>query len=89
MLQVNDMAHDSEQHNDSCLEAFDYLYAYLNGELKDEAAIAKLEHHLSHCKSCFSRAQMEKELNKRMKPSDQEKAPTALKTRLQKLMDEF
>ena len=46
-----------------CLEAFDHLYAYLNGELHDRLTLAKIEHHLGHCKSCFSRAQMERELN--------------------------
>jgi len=88
-LQVHDMTHEPEEIDDSCLEAFDFLYAYLNGELKDKAAIAKLEHHIGHCKSCFSRAQMEEKLNKRMQQSGQEKAPATLKSRLKDLMDEL
>jgi len=70
-----------------CLEAFDHLYAYLNGELKDELTLAKIEHHLGHCKSCFSRAQMERELNERIKKSGKEKAPESLKNRLHDLID--
>jgi len=72
-----------------CLEAFDHLYAYLNGELKDPEQLAKIEHHLGHCKSCFSRAQMERELNDRIKKSGKAKTPESLQKRLRNLMDDF
>ena len=72
-----------------CLEAFDHLYAYLSGELKDEATRAKMEHHLGHCKSCFSRAQMERQLNERIKQSGKDKTPESLQKRLRNLMDDF
>jgi len=48
-----------------------------------------IEHHLSHCKSCFSRAQMERELNQRIKESGKSEIPTTLKSRLNKLMEEL
>ena len=72
-----------------CLEAFDHLYAYLNGELKDEAMLTKIEHHLGHCKSCYSRAQMERELNDRLRKSGKDKAPESLKKRLHELIDDL
>lgn len=72
-----------------CLEAFDHLYAYLNGELKDSETLAKIEHHLGHCKSCFSRAQMERQLNERLKNSGKQKAPESLQKRLRNLLDDF
>lgn len=72
-----------------CLEAFDYLYSYLNGELNNQQSLDKLEHHLSHCKSCYSRAQMEKELNERMKKSAQNTTPQSLRKRLHKLIDDL
>lgn len=78
-----------EEKNISCLEAFDHLYAYLNNEITDQADLANIEHHLSHCKSCFSRAQMERELNQRMKESGQETPPESLKKRLRQLIDEL
>jgi anti-sigma factor (TIGR02949 family) len=81
---------DKDQVVDSdCLEAFDHLYAYLNGELKDQKTLAKIEHHLGHCKSCFSRAQMERELNERIKNSGKQKAPESLQKRLRNLLDDF
>ena len=72
-----------------CLEAFDHLYAYLNGELKNPKDINKIEHHLDHCRSCFSRAQIEREINERLKKTSADKTPPSLQNRLKKLIDNF
>jgi len=69
-----------------CLEAIDHLYAYLNGELNDNVTLRKIEHHISHCKSCFSRAEMEREINKRLEESRKDGTPESLKNRLRDLM---
>jgi anti-sigma factor (TIGR02949 family) len=84
----NDSDHDHVADSD-CLEAIDHIYAYINGELKDEVELAKIEHHLGHCKSCFSRAQIERELNKRIKDSGKDKTPETLQKRLRSLMDDL
>jgi len=86
------MTHDHDQHeplDSDCLQAFDHLYAYLNGELKDPKDVAMIEHHLAHCRSCFSRAQIERELNERLKQSGEEAPPASLQDRLKKLIDNF
>lgn len=86
------MKEPSDKHtgiDDDCLEAFDHLYAYLNGEITDKLTREKLEHHLSHCKSCFSRAQMERELNARIKQSGMEKTPETLQKRLRELIKDL
>lgn len=72
-----------------CLKAFDHLYAYLNGELKDPEAVAMIEHHLDHCRSCFSRAQIEREINKRLKKSGTDGAPAALQNRLKGIIEKL
>ena len=72
-----------------CLKAFDHLYAYINGELKDPDAVAMIEDHLDHCRSCFSRAQIEREINERLKESKEGEVPASLKNRLKKLIDNF
>ena len=72
-----------------CLEAFDHLYAYLNDEIKDKETLAKIEHHLQHCKSCFSRAEMERILNDRIKSAVNQEAPETLQNRLRDLIDTF
>lgn len=86
---MSNKSDNHEEHEIDCLEAFDHLYAYLNNEITNPTDLANIEHHLSHCKSCFSRAQMERELNQRLKESGTSAAPASLKARLDKLIDDL
>jgi anti-sigma factor (TIGR02949 family) len=72
-----------------CLEAIEALYAYLDGELDDPASIADFEHHMGHCSSCCSRAEVETMLTDRIRKSANNQAPDELQIRLRKLMDDF
>ena len=72
-----------------CLEAFDHLYAYLNDEIRDPVDLANIKHHLSHCKSCYSRAEMERELNERIKESGKSDMPESLQKRLRSIVDDL
>ena len=76
-------------HDIGCLRAIEAFYAYLDGELEDPAAIADFEHHLEHCRSCFSRVEFEKALNERMRRTAKRESPDALRKRVGKLMDKF
>ena len=76
-------------HDIGCLQAIDAFYAYLDGELDDPEAIADFEHHLGHCRSCFSRVEMEKALNERMRKSAKHESPEALRKRVGKLRERF
>ena len=76
-------------HDIGCLRAIEAFYAYLDGELDDPESIADFEHHLGHCRSCFSRVEMEKALNRRMQQSAKKESPEALRERVSKLMDKF
>jgi len=77
-------------HDDiGCLAAIEAFYAYLDGELDDPRAVADFEHHMSHCRSCFTRAEMEGLLNERLKQLAKRNAPDRLKKRLRNLMDKF
>ena len=76
-------------HDIGCLRAIEAFYAYLDGELEDPAAIADFEHHLEHCRSCFSRIEFEKALNERMRRTAKRESPDALRKRVGKLMDKF
>jgi anti-sigma factor (TIGR02949 family) len=71
-----------------CLDAIRNLYAYLDGEL-DEAARAKLEHHLGHCRSCYTRAGFEAALNEQLQKHGKKQAPESLQNRLRGLIDNF
>ena len=71
-----------------CLAAMDHLYAFLSGELDERSEdYAMVKHHLGHCRSCFSRAEMERLLGERLRSEGKDKAPEALRGRLRKLME--
>jgi anti-sigma factor (TIGR02949 family) len=72
-----------------CLEAIETLYAYLDGELDDPATLAKVEDHLGHCRSCYSRKEMEQALTGHIRGLNKRRTPAGLQTRLRKLMDGF
>ncbi|MGD8617062.1 MAG: zf-HC2 domain-containing protein [Gammaproteobacteria bacterium] len=72
-----------------CLEAIDSLYAYLDGELGDEQSLARFKKHISHCRSCYSRSELEGVLTERIRRTGKDKMPASLKKRLRTLMDNF
>ena len=51
--------------------------------------MTEFEDHMNHCRSCYSRADVEKLLTSRMRESAKSSAPEQLQDRLRKLMDEF
>ncbi|MDX1486908.1 MAG: zf-HC2 domain-containing protein [Acidiferrobacterales bacterium] len=71
-----------------CLEAITRLYEYLDGNI-DEESRASVEHHLDHCRDCFSRAEFESALTERIRESEKGKAPKSLQKRLRQLIDSF
>lgn len=80
-------AHDDE--DIGCLEAIEALFAYLDGEIGDPRERQAIEHHMSHCRSCFSRLELEKRLMARARQATHSEAPQALKDRLRDLLDDL
>jgi anti-sigma factor (TIGR02949 family) len=72
-----------------CLEAIEALYTYLDGELTDPEALAKFEHHLGHCRSCFSRTEMEKALSERIRKTAHQESPELFRWRVKSLLEKF
>lgn len=86
------MSNDRDNHDVEeidCLQAIGLLYEYLDGQLHDLEARRKYEHHLQHCRHCFSRSEMEKELNKRLKTSTEDGVPASLQKRLKDILNDF
>lgn len=77
------------KHDIGCLTAIEAIYAYIDGEIDDPDLIAGLEEHLGHCRSCFSRLEMEKVLNERMRATAKRESPGDLRDRVSKLMNKF
>ena len=76
-------------HDIGCLQAIEAFYAYLDGELDNPESIEKFEHHLGHCRSCFSRVEMENTLNERLRKTAQKESPDELRDRVSRLMAKF
>lgn len=85
------MTDDKHDHVDDidCMHAVEFLYAYLDGELTDKKSITQFEKHMQHCRSCFSRKQLEEELSRKIKDSSEEEVPDALKNRIKGIIDKF
>ncbi|MCK5326758.1 MAG: zf-HC2 domain-containing protein [Woeseiaceae bacterium] len=77
------------KHDIGCLQAIEAFYAYLDGELDSPESLADFENHLQHCRSCFSRFEMEGTLNQHMRKTAKQQSPEALRERIGKLMEKF
>jgi anti-sigma factor (TIGR02949 family) len=86
---MSDDKNHSGQEEIGCIEAINALYAYLDGELSDPETITQFEHHLTHCRHCYSRTEMETALTEKLKKSTKGKAPEKLQNRLRNLIDRF
>ncbi len=86
---MNSAKNNTDKTDIGCLEAIETLYAYLDDELNDPKSIAEFEHHMSHCRSCYSRAEVENLLTDRIRKSSGSRASSSLQERLRKLMDDL
>jgi anti-sigma factor (TIGR02949 family) len=71
-----------------CEEVISHLLEYLDGEIDAEKR-RQIDRHLQECRGCFSRAEFEKELKKKVKQLGRQKPPRSLQRRLKALIDQF
>jgi anti-sigma factor (TIGR02949 family) len=87
---MNEIRHQHPADDDiGCLQAIEWFYAWLDGELEDPEAERRVEAHMAHCRSCYSRSQLEQALTRRLQEDSGERAPESLKARLRKLMERY
>lgn len=86
---MSDEKDNSDIKEIDCLDAIGQLYAYLDGEIKDKSQKSQMEQHLAHCKSCYSRSQMEMAINNRLESMDKTNGPETLQARLNKIIDKL
>ncbi len=72
----------------SCEQVLAELYAYLDEEV-DAMTEADIEHHLHDCRECFSRAEFEKKLKRKVSGAGAVKTPAEIQQRLGSLMKRF
>jgi anti-sigma factor (TIGR02949 family) len=71
-----------------CEEALARLFEYLDHEL-DATRHAEVEQHLHTCRACFSRAEFEGRLKRKLGQIGQEKAPPEFERRIKGLLRRF
>ena len=71
-----------------CEQALSQLYEYLDREL-DHHDHDAMEHHLSICKSCFSRIEFEKMLKEKVKSLRDEHPSDNATDRIKRLLKDF
>jgi len=81
--------HGPDADDIGCLEAIESLYAYLDGEIHEPVRLRDIERHLGHCRSCFSRMELERTLTEHARKSAGSKAPEALQERLNDLLEKL
>jgi anti-sigma factor (TIGR02949 family) len=72
----------------TCAEALRLLAAHLDHELDDHAH-AEVQQHLATCRSCFSRAEFERQLKAGIKELGSEPVRSELSIRVRTLIREF
>lgn len=71
-----------------CEEVIRHIFAYLDGEIEADRH-AGIERHLEECRGCYSRAQFERLLMRRVAELGEEQAPASLRRRVKDLLDSF
>lgn len=71
-----------------CEEALRRLFGYLDREL-DAAHHAEMERHLHTCRACFSRAEFERRLKRKLAEAGTETPPPDFERRIRKLFGNF
>lgn len=72
----------------SCEDVIAELFQYLDREA-DQAMTEKIDHHLESCRECFSRAEFEKLLRRRVADAGEAEVPDEVQKRIIKLMKRF
>jgi anti-sigma factor (TIGR02949 family) len=78
----------TDAHKIRCEEVIAHLFAYLDGEMDDEKR-ASIDRHIEECRGCFSRAEFERKLRKKVEEVGETKASASLRRRLGELIDKF
>ena len=72
----------------SCDEALRLVFEFIDEELRGKSR-AELEYHLEMCRHCFDRVEFEKLLKSRLRKLKVVGNPSALRKRVDSLLEEF
>lgn len=72
----------------SCEQALHHLFDFLDHEL-DAPERDAMQHHLSTCRSCFSRADFERRLKEKLAELRRDEPPADASERIKRLLQSF
>lgn len=72
----------------TCEEVIERIFDYLDGEL-EQTTRDEIERHLETCRDCFSRAEFEERLRRRIRAAGSQRAPDHLQRRIRDMLDRF
>ena len=72
----------------SCEDVLSLLSTYLDSEV-DEMTEADIDAHIHKCRECFSRAEFERALKKKIRSAGEMETPAATRDRLESLIKRF
>lgn len=78
----------TDPHEIDCEEVVSHLLVYLDDEIDAETR-ARIDLHLERCRGCFSRAEFERALRRRLRELGHEPASARLARRIKTLIDSF
>lgn len=71
-----------------CEEVIEHIFDYLDREL-DQNMQDRIERHLETCRDCFSRAEFEERLQRKIRAAGSQQAPDRLHRRIRDMLDRF
>lgn len=72
----------------TCEEVIEHIFDYLDREL-DQTTQDRIERHLETCRDCFSRAEFEERLRRKIRAAGTQQAPDRLQRRIRDMLDRF
>ena len=76
------------EHALTCEEVIERIFDYLDREL-DETTRDQIERHLETCRDCFTRAEFEERLRRKIRAAGSQRAPDQLQRRIRDMLDRF
>jgi anti-sigma factor (TIGR02949 family) len=71
-----------------CAQVIDKLLEYLDREL-DETTEREISDHMEACRACFTRAEFERQLRKKVRQTGAAKAPDSLRRRIRTIVARY
>ncbi len=77
-----------EKETISCEEALKHVFDYLDHTLAEDQH-CEIDHHMSVCRSCYSRVEFERRLKNHLREVGKRSTPRTLQTRIRQMIKKY